>query len=336
MTRSMKPGLVSVIVASYNHAEYLEERMDSLINQTYKNIEILVIDDCSTDMSVELLKKYRSHPKVNLILRKKNAGFVAASNQGVEMSKGEFIIFANCDDSCKPQMIEKLVKSMTDNQTAGISYCRSEMIDEVGRLLGDDFAFRESRFKNRCKNDVVIDKKEMGIFLLHSCVIPNLSAALFRKNCYLSAGGMTSSYKVCADWDLFFRVISHFDVAYVAEPFNKFRQHKTTIRSSTSERILFREIMMLLLSQLILIDLNFLQRARARFNAMYLWATFILRPSMSGILGVVYIAKVVIKSDAFAILYLPLALSLRLMNLPIKILNYFYKKIYSIWEFNNA
>lgn len=326
MSTLSNTGLVSVIVASYNHAEYLEERMDSLINQTYKNIEILVIDDCSTDTSVEVLRKYETHPKVNLIVREKNGGWVAVSNQGVEISKGEFIIFANCDDSCESQMIEKLVASMHKNQTAGISYCRSKMMDEVGNLLGDDFANREGSFKSKCKYDVLITKREMGLFLLHSCVIPNLSAALIRKDCYLDSGGMTTFYKVCADWDLFFRVIERFDVAYVAEPLNNFRQHKTTIRSSTKERILYREIIGLLLSQVILMDLTFVERAKARFRSMYLWAAFMLRPSRSGLLSFVYIFKVVFELDSVAIFYLPLALLSRLVSLPIKALNYLYKK----------
>ncbi len=329
-------GLVSVIVASYNHAEYLEERMDSLINQTYHNIEILVIDDCSTDTSFDVLQKYVGHPKVNLITREKNGGWVAVSNQGVEISKGEFIVFANCDDSCDLQMIEKLVVSINKNQTAGISYCRSKMIDERGKLLGDDFLIRENSFKRKCQHDVLITKKEMGLFLLNSCVIPNLSAALFRKQAYLSSGGMTIFYKVCADWDLFFRIVKQFDVAYVAEPLNNFRQHKTTIRSSTKEQILYEEIIGLLLNQLTLMDLTFVERAKARFNAMYLWASFILRPSMMGLMSFKYLLNVVIKFDLVAISYLPLAFLLRLLNIPIKALNYLYKKYTLVESLNNA
>ena len=81
----MASGLVSVIVASYNHREYLKERMDSLINQTYQNLEILVIDDCSTDGSLEVLRGYESHPKVKLIIREINGGWVNVSNQGVDI-----------------------------------------------------------------------------------------------------------------------------------------------------------------------------------------------------------------------------------------------------------
>lgn len=331
LTRS---GLVSVIVASYNHAEYLQERMESLINQTYQNIEIIVIDDCSTDASTKILRKYENHPKVKLIIRKKNAGWVAVSNQGVKASKGEFIIFANCDDSCESEMIETLVKSMMNNQTAGISYCRSKMIDNDGKFLGDDFANRESSFKNKCRSDTLIYKEEMVLFLLHSCVIPNLSSALFRKECYLFAGGLTKIYEVCADWDLFFRVVKKFDVAYVAKPLNKFRQHKTTIRISTKEKILYREIINLLLTQLTLFKLSVIKRARARFWIMYLWSIFILQPSMRGILSFMNILKVAFECDAIALLYLPSALLYRLIIQPIIVLRYLFKNFTSIRIFN--
>ena len=104
------PDLVSIVVASYNHAAHLERRLESLISQTYHNIEILIIDDCSPDNSVEVLRQYEPHPKVKLVVRETNAGWVTVFNQGIEMSSGEFILFANCDDDCDPCLIENLVK----------------------------------------------------------------------------------------------------------------------------------------------------------------------------------------------------------------------------------
>ena len=310
-----RSGFVSVIVASYNHAEYLEQRMDSLINQTYNDIEILVIDDCSTDNSVEVLRKYEFHPKVKLITRDKNGGWVAVSNQGVEMSSGEFVIFANCDDACEPRMIELLVEAMMTYPTAGISYCKSLMIDEDGKLLGDDFDCREKAFRMRCSNNTIISKKEISRFLLHSCVIPNLSAALFRKECYMSVGGLTSGYRVCSDWDLFFRVVERYDVFYVSEPLNQFRQHKTTIRSRTKEQILYEEIIGLLLDQIASQDLTHFERLKYRFRVQYIWSTHILSPSLSGILSFLYLSRVVLRIDPVAIVFLPLAIIRRSIRL---------------------
>lgn len=322
-----KPGLVSVIVASYNHAKFLEQRMDSLICQTYQDIEIIVIDDCSHDNSLEVLRKYESHPKVKLIIRDKNGGWVAVSNQGAEMSVGEFVIFANCDDACDPRMIERLVDAMHANPSAGISYCRSLMIDEDNKLLGDDFLGREKAFRTKCYHDVLLTQKEMSRFLLHSCVIPNLSAALFRRECYISAGGLTSAYRVCSDWDLFFRVVVRYDVAYIAEPLNEFRQHKTTIRSSTKERILYEEIIRLLLGQIELLNLTTTERIKYRLHVMYLWSEYILRPSFSGVLSSFYLLKIVLRFDSFVIVYLPLALILRAIQLPMILVTKAFIKI---------
>lgn len=321
MSAVIKPGFVSVVVASYNHAEYLEPRMASLINQTYQDIEILLIDDCSIDNSVEVLRKYESHPKVKLIIREKNGGWVAVSNQGVEMSVGEFVIFANCDDACDPCMIERLVEAMSANPTAGISYCRSWMIDEDGKLLGDDFLGREKAFRMKCYHDALLTKKEMSRFLLHSCVIPNLSAALFRRECYMSAGGLTSAYRVCSDWDLFFRVVARYDVVYIAEPLNEFRQHKATIRSSTKERILYEEIMGLLLGKIASLDLMPIERIKFRLHVMSLWSAYILRPSLSGVLSSFCLFRVVLRFSPVAIAYLPLAIILRVIQLPMIVAN---------------
>lgn len=312
-------GLVSVIVASYNHAEFLVQRMESLIAQTYQNMEILVIDDCSTDNSVEVLQQYKSHPKVRLVNREQNGGWVAVSNQGVDMSCGEFIIFANCDDSCNPHMIERLVEGMRVNATAGISYCRSLMIDENGKVIGDDYSIREKAFRAKCYNDILLTQKEMSRFLLHSCVIPNLSAALFSRECFIFAGGFTSDYRVCSDWDLFFRAAAGYDVAYIAASLNEFRQHKTTIRSSTKERIIYEEIIRLLLGQIKALDLTLLERIKFRMRVMTLWAIHFLAPSFGGMLNFYYHLKCVISHDAVALIFLPLAILFRFVTLLIKL-----------------
>jgi glycosyltransferase involved in cell wall biosynthesis len=312
MSFEVKQNLVSVVVASYNHAEYLVQRMESLLNQTYQYIEILVIDDCSTDNSVEILRKFEIHSKVKLILREKNGGWVAVSNQGAELASGEFLIFANCDDACDPRMIERLVERMRENPTAAISYCRSLMINEDGQTIGDDFSLREKSFRTKCTVDALIEKRKMSIFLLYSCVIPNLSAALFRTDCYKDSGGLIANYRVCSDWDLFFRIVNKHDVFYVAEPLNYFRQHTTTIRSRTKEKILYEEYFILLLGRLKQYDLTVYERNRVRLRVMYLWASHILLPNINGIVNFKFHLNCISSFDSYAILFLPFALIIRL------------------------
>lgn len=299
----MKQGLVSLVVASYNHAEYLVQRMESLIEQTYQNIEILVIEDCSPDNSLEVLRKYESHPKVKLIVREKNGGWVTVSNQGIELSKGEFVLFANCDDDCDPRMIEKLVAAMRDHPTAGIAFCRSLLVDERDHIIGDDYEVREKSFRDRCASDTLLTSAEMSRFLLHSCVIPNLSAALIRRECFITAGNLSPSYRVNSDWDLFFRIAAKYDVAYVAEPLNKFRQHQTTIRSLTKGRITYEEFFRLLLGQIKLLNLTFVERCRYRSRVMYLWGTHLFFQPWIGLRNFPYHFWRVIQLDPVALAF---------------------------------
>ena len=303
MTQAVHHGLVSLVVASYNHAGFLARRMDSLVGQTYQDIEILVIDDCSPDNSVEILRRYEAHPKVRLVIREKNGGWVTVSNQGVDMSSGEFVLFANCDDDCDPRMVERLVNALQCNPSAGLAFCRSLMVDEDDQVLGDDFSIREPDFKRRCADDVMLSKAEASRFLLHSCVIPNLSAALFRRECFSEIGYLSSDYRVCCDWDLFFRIAARYDIAYVAEPLNRFRQHSATIRSVTKDRVVFEEYFRLLLGQIRILDLSFVERMKYRTHVMYLWAVHLLSPSLNGILNLPYHLGRIFRLDPPALLF---------------------------------
>lgn len=303
----MTPGLVSIVVASYNHAEYLVERMQSLLAQTYVEIEILVIDDCSPDNSVEILRNFATDPRVSLIVRGGNGGWVAVSNQGAELASGEYLLYANCDDACEPEMVSKLVKAMQKNPSAGVSFCRSLLVDASGKVLGDDYAGREPAFKARCAGDTLISGREMSRFLLHSCVMPNLSAVLMRKSDFLAAGGFSGQYKANSDWELFFRLAERCDVAYVAAPLNHFRQHETTVRSQTKSQTTYEEFFRLLLGEIRRLDLGFLERCKYRMRVMALWGHHLLTQPIHGLRNFPYHLGRVLALDPPAVLFFPLA-----------------------------
>lgn len=303
MSRDIVRGLVSVVVASYNHARYLARRMESLIGQTYPEFEILAIDDCSPDNSVEILRGFAAHPRVKLTLREENGGWVAVSNQGIRLSRGEFVMFANCDDDCDGRLLERLVDALRRNPSAGMAFCRSLLVDEQDRVIGDDFTIREYSFRKRCVADTLLSKEDASRFLLHSCVIPNLSGALFRRECFENVGYLSSDYRVCSDWDLFFRIATRYDIAYVAEPLNRFRQHQTTIRSATKERVVYEEYFRLLLGQIRMLDLSTLERMKYRTHVMYLWAVHLSLPSMKGLTNIPYHLQQIIRMDWVALLF---------------------------------
>jgi glycosyltransferase involved in cell wall biosynthesis len=322
----LNSGLVSVVVPSYNHPEFLDRRMESLLAQTYARIEIIVIDDCSTANNIEILQKYLSDPRVRLVARKENGGVTAVTNQGVTLADGEFLIFAQCDDACDARMIERLVAAVQAQPSAALAFSRSLMIDEHDCVIGDDFTVRENSFRRRCAVDTLIDRREMRRFLLHSCVIPNLSGVLFRRSCFADVGLFSSAYRACLDWDLFFRLCDRYDFCYVAEPLNHFRQHGATIRSATKGRVTYDEFFRLLLGEIRHGDLSACERFRYRLHVMYLWSVELIGPSLAGWSNFFHHARQVWRLDPVALPLLPLALLQRLFELPTKIIDRIVRK----------
>ena len=224
--------LVSVVFTSYNHQEYLKQALDSIVNQTYPNLEVIVVDDNSSDGSQLILNTYQENPRVKLHLLTQNTGsYVKASNYGARLAKGDYLLFAQCDDHADPSQIQKLVDAMQSDDRLGVVFSRSTLIDQHGVVFDDDFRGRETKFRERCAVDTYLSGKEMRRFLSYSCVIPNLSAALLKKEMYLKVGELSEKYLVAADWAFWLSLAEETDFYYLTECLNNFRQHDTTIRS---------------------------------------------------------------------------------------------------------
>ena len=121
--REKNSPLVSVIIPVYNVASYLREALDSVIHQTYSNLEILIIDDGSTDGSGEICEEYRSDDRVQVI-HQENRGLSAARNRGLDLAAGEYIAFLDSDDAWRLDFIEKMLETI---DKADIAVCRFEI-----------------------------------------------------------------------------------------------------------------------------------------------------------------------------------------------------------------
>ncbi|WP_276091101.1 glycosyltransferase [Pedobacter sp. JY14-1] len=242
MNSYTKP-LISVVFTSYNHIKYLRQAIESIIQQDYENLEVIVVDDCSNDGSQEVLREYESYSNVTLKLNDVNSGsYVNASNYGATFAKGDYILFAQCDDYAKPDQLSKLIVPFLTNPSVGVVYSRSNLVDENGIHISDDYEVREKKFRSMCKNDCLINKDDMLEFLSFSCVVPNLSAALIRQDVFKRAGGLSKDYLVAADWALWLEISENYNFYYLSESLNYFRQHATTIRSSVKIKVHLIEI----------------------------------------------------------------------------------------------
>lgn len=160
---------VSVIMPNYNHGQYLKERLESILNQSYQNFELIILDDCSTDNSLEIISIYKTHPKVaNLLVNSKNSGSPFKQwKKGIELAKGELIWIAESDDSCELNFLESQVRQIGD---ADLVVAKTLVIE------GDNITKTEHTHPVFMSNDSV--KLDSSKFL--SCPITNVSAILFK------------------------------------------------------------------------------------------------------------------------------------------------------------
>lgn len=120
---------ISVIVAVYNTEKYLDRCIESLLNQTYKNIELVIVEDCSTDSSRKLLKKYKENKNIKVFYNRENRGLSYSRNYGLKKSTGDFIGYIDSDDYVEPDYYEKLMSSIKDNKS-DIAICDIKLVDE--------------------------------------------------------------------------------------------------------------------------------------------------------------------------------------------------------------
>ena len=120
---------ISVIVAVYNTEKYLDRCIESLLNQTYKNMELVIVEDCSTDSSRKLLKKYKENKNIKVFYNRENRGLSYSRNYGLKKSTGDFIGYIDSDDYVEPDYYEKLMSSIKDNKS-DIAICDIKLVDE--------------------------------------------------------------------------------------------------------------------------------------------------------------------------------------------------------------
>lgn len=219
---------VSVIIPNYNHAKYLRQRIDTILSQTYRDFEIIILDDCSTDNSREIIDDYTSRFSfIKRYYNTSNSGNAFTQwDLGVNKAKGEFIWIAESDDFADPAFLEKSSAILTNNENVGIVYCNSNVIDEQNNTLYSSSEFKVRLNKSKwLKSYIVSGRDEISEYLYRNSTINNISGVLFRKKKYIEAGFADHSMKFCGDWFLYIRILLISDIAYISEPLNTLRLH---------------------------------------------------------------------------------------------------------------
>lgn len=237
----MKP-LVSVIVPNCNGAEHLTERIETILAQTYKNIEVILLDDGSTDVSLHIMDEYVGNDKVQKILANPQQSGNALDQwaKGLAHAKGEFIWIAQSASTSDKKFLEKMVKCITRKPNTVMAFCRSMQIDEQGTELG--IAVQQKRMSSRFH---MSGYEFIGRYLSRSNRIIDSSSVIFRREAVQFIDTQYRLYTQLGDWLFWLELAEKGMVSFMPKPLNKFRTCSTTSASLPSTEAGIREEMRL-------------------------------------------------------------------------------------------
>jgi glycosyltransferase involved in cell wall biosynthesis len=213
-----KLPLVSVVIPNYNYGEYLPETIESVLGQNYPNIELIVVDDESSDDSVKILKSYGNDLT---LIQQKNAGVSAARNLGLRFVSGEYVCFLDSDDSWEPDKVSLQMSKFIHNEV-GVVYSSVNLCDAMLSKIGvwpaiyrGDIRHLYFRFPTRA--------------IVPLCC----SNAMIRTHVIRSVGEFDTDLNTSADWDFFRRVSEITQVEFIDAPLVNYRQHSRSMSSGS-------------------------------------------------------------------------------------------------------
>ena len=238
---------VSVIIPNYNYQDYIIERIDSVLRQTYPIYELIILDDCSTDKSVsviqEKIKNIKTIP-VRLIENKKNSGCVFKQwLKGIQEAKGDYFWIAEADDLADARFLETAMEGF-ENENVVLSYTESARIDENNILTFENSQDLYNIYNTKRWNSSYVNQgiDEIKNYLSITNTILNVSSVVWKKGNYEKILEEASSFKVAGDWYVYYKVLEQGDIAFSNKPYNYFRKHSKSVSTVVKADIEYQEI----------------------------------------------------------------------------------------------
>lgn len=211
--------LVSVIIPTFNAAKFVADAVRSVLNQTYYNIEIHVVDDGSTDNTREVINAFASDARVQYHF-KENGGVSSARNFGIRAARGQFIGLCDADDLWMPKKLELQISCFEGRPTLGVVYCRPFHVDVDNQPI-------ETRQIKRYSG-LIAEQLVLGNFVTGS-------TSLIRKSCFTDVGDYDVSLRTCEDYDLWLRISAKYEFLYLDEVTYRYRQWAGQVSVSSNE-----------------------------------------------------------------------------------------------------
>lgn len=224
-----KPDVkVSVIIPSYNHHKFIDKAIQSVLNQTYSNFELIIVDDASKDNSIEIIEKYND-PRIKKYYLKENIGAVSSLNLLIDMADGEYIALLNSDDLWLPTKLEKQVNFMECNKEIGACFTWANFIDDKGKEISREKVFYSDIFfkENRSQGMWLRYFYDNGNTLCHPSV-------LIRKKIYIQVGKLSNAYRQLPDYEFWIRLIKKYNIYIVQEVLTSHRRYDGEVSNTSA------------------------------------------------------------------------------------------------------
>ncbi|MCQ2995862.1 glycoside hydrolase family 99-like domain-containing protein [Pseudomonas syringae] len=242
---------ISVVVPNFNYEKYIEARLDSIVSQSLPIYELIVLDDASTDNSIELIKSWmvRNSIECRLVVNQVNSGNVFDQwAKGISLAKGDYLWIAEADDLSSPDFLETVIQPMLRSSEVVLSYCESKQIDALGNTF--------SRNYSQYKDDVSLDHwhqpyvnagaDEIVSYLSIKNTIPNVSAVMFKRDViskvFAHHHEAVREMKRAGDWLVYIHTLEEGLVAYTPHAANSHRRHGGSVIGADVGGRLLREI----------------------------------------------------------------------------------------------
>ena len=225
----MENELVSIVMVNYNQEKFLKKAIDSVLIQTYKNWELIIVDDGSTDRSVDIIKEYEDD-RIKPIFLQENSHICIATNTGFAAVNGKYIARLDSDDIWEKEKLEKQMDFMQQNPDAKVCFTQIELIDENGKNINDREPELLSLYNSRQKSR---EEWIKFFFFVGNSLLPTL---VFEKKLLDIVGGFKLNYCQTHDFEFLIRLIKHTDFYFVEEELVKYRRTSAQNSASTVKK----------------------------------------------------------------------------------------------------
>jgi glycosyltransferase involved in cell wall biosynthesis len=208
---------VSVIMPCYNHSRYLPESIESILGQSYGDLELIIADDCSSDNSVDVIESFKRRDKRIIgIYNKENKGASGSRNSAMTASKGNYVAFCDADDVWEKEKLRIQMNCMLNNRGYAAIHSDSTIIDGQGNPTGERFSSLHQ------------SKKRSGSLFHELCIANfiNIQTVLLRRQCVNDVGLFEEDIKYVEDWIYWVKVANRFNFFYIDEPLGRYRVHE--------------------------------------------------------------------------------------------------------------